>query len=786
MSDSKKAPSKKKSEDKKLDRFKQVVEGAAQIKTLLDTQRQKSTAYTPSLPPSQENITARNPSGDQLPDLPASSASDIDDDTAGAVGAFLDAGAAYLSLQSGLEETHVEHTYSQVFKIPRATSTPAPGCHQYELLVGTPISSIKPPPLVEISGLSDNCGITEDDTVKLQTLTFNNTGIMASKENAPEALVSTPKPPPMREVNLSNEEVRQLIQDLEEYRRTVGEYQEKQNKMETQLKSQFEEQEYLKREAARWSQQAQIAEHEIERKDDEIIRKEKQLARLGDLVQHLHKQQSVNDQASVSDTNSDKASADPIGAPTVPIGLPKPAAFSTPTSAGFNVGGFTGGQINNNTGGGMNTNQNLTPQYGGYSMPYPPPQTPTIDPISAQLLTQCASAFEALKVSASSIDKKFNSSAGEANKALTPKPDKFARPTALRSTRQFLEKFVKFCRNAGDLEMFEGLENFLEGEALAVYKHYCNRHPMGSFAGIRDHLLGELKQLDSEERTKTFMHRKQKESESVTDYSREMDLLMCNYDLPEELRAQVFLNGLKPEISQVLIGLPIETVKEAKAKAVERELVVKSESAKSAEVEKKLAETKAEQDSVINMIQNRGPFYSQHNKPQDKSVSFNDQRAARPQTPGGRRSRSGSRNRSSSTHSNGSAGNASGYESDEPYRDHLYKQYVAHKRQRGIRKSRGPYKQQYGGNQQQGGQFPGPQQQGYGYPPFQQQQGFIPYGKQQQQQGFNYPQPAYQQGQQYPNSPNYNSNQGTVYPQAPQAPQNNNVFNGKPASSQSN
>ena len=340
------------------------------------------------------------------------------------------------------------------------------------------------------------------------------------------------------------------------------------------------------------------------------------------------------------------------------------------------------------------------PQSSGGSGPRPgsiPPPPPPDEKIKKDVLPkevlECMSAFVTIKDAAVNISEKMTGASNATNKALIPKPDVFSAPTAMVSTRQFLQKYGRFTRNNTDLEKFEGLENFLEGGALAVYKLFSHRNPMASFKEICAHLLEELKHLSPDEKSKTFMHRRQASEESVMDYSRDMDLLMCDQELPEEVRAQIYINGLAKPIKDVLVGLPIESLKDAKARALEREMVVKAESARMSELSEIKEKFQAEQESVINMLYNRGGFKRgrRRSSSRGREVNFKNRRD---QTPG-RSSRSSSRGRASSADSYSSANS---YESDDNAKTYFEKKYRrkydTYKKARGMRRNMQPDRQQ--------------------------------------------------------------------------------------------
>ena len=165
----------------------------------------------------------------------------------------------------------------------------------------------------------------------------------------------------------------------------------------------------------------------------------------------------------------------------------------------------------------------------------------------------------------------------EADRLFTIKPTKFSKPTVLKSTEQFLTEYKKFCEtwNADAVQMYEGLEKYLEGEALATYKTYKVMFPTGSFQGIACELLREFAKLSTDEYQKAYWHRHQGEEESVVTYAREMKLLMAATRLPEQDKVHAFINNLKPSTRRVVLGRGPMTFDQTKRNAEDDEATAK-------------------------------------------------------------------------------------------------------------------------------------------------------------------------------------------------------------------
>ena len=108
-----------------------------------------------------------------------------------------------------------------------------------------------------------------------------------------------------------------------------------------------------------------------------------------------------------------------------------------------------------------------------------------------------------------------------------------------------------------------GLRNYLENPALQVYRTYLERNKDADYDLVARHLKSEFDGLDPKEQCKSFLHRKQEDSEQVYDFAREMELMMSTEPMSDKVKVGLFINGLQPSIGNVLRGLDIKTMKEA-------------------------------------------------------------------------------------------------------------------------------------------------------------------------------------------------------------------------------
>ena len=231
---------------------------------------------------------------------------------------------------------------------------------------------------------------------------------------------------------------------------------------------------------------------------------------------------------------------------------------------------------------------------------------------------EIASGLDLMSETAARIEKHLSSPKHEIPKHLLSKPEKFSEPTAMLSTDKFLERFDRFARDATNADKLEGLENFLDGLALAIYRAYIQQNPRCSYNEMTRHLGNRLDKLSAAEKSKSFIHRRQRSDESVTDYARDMELMMSSSNVPDRLQIDIFVNGLHESIRDVLIGLTFETLEQARDKAYERELVVAREDKDKLELQRLCDDIVQKHEATINMIQNSGH--------QSRRVTFDDEK----------------------------------------------------------------------------------------------------------------------------------------------------------------
>ena len=132
------------------------------------------------------------------------------------------------------------------------------------------------------------------------------------------------------------------------------------------------------------------------------------------------------------------------------------------------------------------------------------------------------------------------------SRSLIKIPETFSAPTAMRSTLDFIEEYGKYVDNLTDNEerKMDGLEKFLKGDALAVYKTAKTLNRRITYTSMLTYLSAELNKLPSEEIDKWYMYREQKFGESVDTYARELKLLMARSGMTDPEKVAVFIKNL--------------------------------------------------------------------------------------------------------------------------------------------------------------------------------------------------------------------------------------------------
>ena len=210
----------------------------------------------------------------------------------------------------------------------------------------------------------------------------------------------------------------------------------------------------------------------------------------------------------------------------------------------------------------------------------------------------------------------------DAQKFLIKPPEPFSRPTATRSTARFLEEYQQYASNITDdpAIIIKGLESYLKDEALATYKTFLIVHPeKASFREMAKELQKEYDTLSPEERLRTYAHRKQGDSEAVTDYARDITLLMATSDLSETTKLDFFINNLLPKYRKLVISKAPNTIKNAVTAAQE--------------VEATLQAQKNEFDTLKDMVLKQQKTQDKETVEMIRSVSWHDRSRGRTQRP---------------------------------------------------------------------------------------------------------------------------------------------------------
>ena len=136
------------------------------------------------------------------------------------------------------------------------------------------------------------------------------------------------------------------------------------------------------------------------------------------------------------------------------------------------------------------------------------------------------------------------------------KPEQFAKPTAYRSAAKFLNEykfFIHAMHPTDPVMQATCLYGHLKGRAAQwYYSTVMNRPLMYERDAMYAAFLTRFGAADPESLVKGYRNRRQKKDESVETYMADMVDLLSNSDLDEKTQIDYLLNGLRPEIGNVI------------------------------------------------------------------------------------------------------------------------------------------------------------------------------------------------------------------------------------------
>lgn len=138
-------------------------------------------------------------------------------------------------------------------------------------------------------------------------------------------------------------------------------------------------------------------------------------------------------------------------------------------------------------------------------------------------------------------------------------PEPFSMPTAYKSAKKFINEYRFYAESVhrqgpnkreSQARMLYG---YLKGRAKQWYEtHVFDKPLIYDLEGLYREFIEHFSKEDPDTLLKGYRARKQGKDESVTEYINDMILLLANSKLDEETQVDYLINGLRPEIGNVV------------------------------------------------------------------------------------------------------------------------------------------------------------------------------------------------------------------------------------------